>query len=76
VALDIVVHQDNGYLARPYDPLDLTEGIGRVLSRDAANARALVDNARKTTVSRLSIEAMTSRYIALFREVLGPSRAH
>ena len=74
--LDIVEHQHNGYLARPYDPLDLAEGIAWVLSRDEANARTLANNARKTAVSRFSIEAMTSSYIALFRDVLRPSRAH
>lgn len=73
--LDIVEHQHNGYLAKPYDPLDLAQGIAWVLSRDPGESRVLSDNARQTAIARFSIEAMTASYIDLFRDVLSPTRA-
>jgi glycosyltransferase involved in cell wall biosynthesis len=74
--LDIVVHQENGYLAKPYDPLELAQGIAWVLSRDVVDSIALSDNARKTAIARFSIEAMTASYVDLFEDVLGPSRGN
>jgi glycosyltransferase involved in cell wall biosynthesis len=74
--LDIVVHRQNGYLAEPYDALDLAKGIAWVLSRDAVESLALSDNARKTAIARFSIEAMTASYVDLFKDVLGLSRGH
>lgn len=74
--LDIVVHGENGYLAKPYDPLELAQGIAWVLSRDVVESIALSDNARKTAIARFSIEAMTASYVDLFKDVLGPSRGY
>lgn len=74
--LDIVVHGENGYLAKPYDPLELAQGIAWVLSRDVVESIALSDNARKTAIARFSIEAMTASYVDLFKDVLGPSRSN
>jgi glycosyltransferase involved in cell wall biosynthesis len=69
--LDIVDHQHNGYLAKPYDPMDLAQGINWVLSHDMEGHIALSSNARNTAIARFSIEAMTSSYVDLFKEVLG-----
>lgn len=74
--LDIVVHGENGYLTKPYDPLELAQGIAWVLSRDVVESIALSDNARKTAIARFSIEAMTASYVDLFKDVLGPSRGN
>lgn len=68
--LDIVTHRHNGYLAKPYDPLELACGIEWVLSREVAESVALSDNARKTAISRFSIEAMAASYIDLFKDVM------
>jgi len=72
--LDIVTHQHNGYLAKPYDPMELARGIAWVLSRDVGESIALSNNARKTAIARFSIEAMTASYVDLFKDVLGSSR--
>lgn len=74
--LDIVTHQHNGYLAKPYDPIELALGIEWVLSRGVGESIALSDNARKTAIARFSIEAMTAGYVELFKDVLGASRGH
>lgn len=74
--LDIVTHQHNGYLAKPYDPMELARGIAWVLSRDVGESCALSDNARKTAVARFSIEAMTASYVDLFKDVIGSSVGH
>jgi glycosyltransferase involved in cell wall biosynthesis len=74
--LDIVKHQHNGYLAKPYDSMELARGIAWVLSRDLGESSALSENARKTAIARFSIESMTARYVDLFKDVLGPSRGH
>ncbi len=69
--LDIVTHQHNGYLAKPYDSLELARGIEWVLSREVVESGALSYNARKTAISRFSIEAMAASYIDLFKDVIG-----
>lgn len=74
--LDIVTHQHNGYLAKPYDSMELACGISWVLSRDVAESIALSENARKTAIARFSIESMTASYVELFKDVLGASRGH
>ncbi len=74
--LDIVTHQHDGYLAKPYDPLELAQGIEWVMSRDESESIALSDNARKTATARFSIETMAAKYVDLFRDVLGQSRGN
>jgi glycosyltransferase involved in cell wall biosynthesis len=74
--LDIVTHQHNGYLATPYDPLELARGIAWVLSRELGESIALSDNARKTAIARFSIEAMTASYVDLFNDVLDSSHGY
>lgn len=69
--LDIVTHQHNGYLAKPYESMDLALGIEWVLSRDLCESHMLSDNARQTATARFSIESMTASYIDLFNDVIG-----
>jgi glycosyltransferase involved in cell wall biosynthesis len=69
--LDIVTHMHNGYLAKPYDPMALANGVEWVLSRGLGESTKLSYNARKTAIARFSIESMTASYIELFNEVVG-----
>jgi glycosyltransferase involved in cell wall biosynthesis len=68
--MDIVTHKHNGYLAKPYEPMALSDGIEWVLSLDMCESRMLSVNARKTAIARFSIESMTASYIDLFNDVV------
>ena len=71
--LDIVTHKHNGYLAKPYDPLELAQGIEWVLSREKSDSISLAENARKTAVAQFSIKDMTASYVDLFQDILHSS---
>jgi len=66
---DMVEHQRTGYLAEPYDPADLANGIGWVLeSRE--RRRRLADAARERALSLWTPGRIAAAYADLYREVL------
>lgn len=71
---DLVVHEESGYLARPFDPQDLARGIAWVLG-DEPRRRALSERARRHVEERNDILKVAGRYVALYREVLGETPA-
>lgn len=64
---DIIVHQQTGYLAEPYEPTDFARGIRWVLEGDADR---LSENARKRAVEQYSIESVVEQYVRLYEDVL------
>lgn len=68
--LDIVDHKQNGYLAAPYDPEDLSKGIEWVLSLDEDGHNSLSRSAREKAEKAFSIELMTQKCLELFNDVL------
>lgn len=68
--LDIVDHQINGYLAKPFDTSDLAAGINWVLS-DGNRHKELCVKAREKAVACFDIETIARQYAELYREVLG-----
>lgn len=66
---DIVDHQVNGYLVRPYEVDDLANGIAWVLEDEQRHAQ-LRDNARLKALSAFPLELQAKRYLSLFSEVL------
>jgi glycosyltransferase involved in cell wall biosynthesis len=68
--LNIVEHQINGYLAKPFDTSDLAAGIDWVLSDDKRH-KELCIKARKKAVACFDIEKIARQYAELYREALG-----
>ena len=66
---DMIDHHVNGYLARPFDPDDLADGIMWVLEnkdrRDVLSQRA-----RQTVVERYALKVVANRYLVLYQSVL------
>lgn len=65
---DMVEHQNNGYLAKPFDTEDLAYGIEWVLT--ATNYQQLCDNARDKVLTHFDSQIVAKRYIALYKEIL------
>jgi len=66
---DIVEHQQNGYLVKPFDSDDLARGIAWVLD-DRDRHRQLKIAARAKAEREFSLELQASRYVDLFTEIL------
>ena len=68
---DMIEHKKNGYLATPYDPADLANGIRWVLS-DADRLDRLEHAARKKVLDEFDINLISKRYIDLYQSCLAP----
>ncbi len=66
---DIVEHQQNGYLAKPYEPEDLAQGIAYVLENDERHQK-LCDRAREKAEKEFTLELQGWRYLSLFNEIM------
>jgi len=71
---DMIEHQCNGYLARPFEIDDLAQGIAWVLE-DEKRHRQLCDRARKKVEEEFTQELQAHRYVSLFQEVCERSRS-
>ncbi len=67
--LDIIDHKINGYLAKPYDSVDLSEGIKWVVEDKIRNYN-LSHEARKKAVTSFSLERFVSKYIDIYKSIL------
>lgn len=67
---DMIDHQQNGYLAKPYDTSDLTAGINYILGNN--EDKGLSHNARKKVLDNFKIEDIAERYVQLYKQVLEP----
>lgn len=65
---DIVEHQQNGYLAEPFEIEDLARGITWVIE-DSQRYVRLCDRAREKAEREFNIELQASRYKTLFQEL-------
>lgn len=70
---DLIEHQVNGYLAKPFDTDDLARGIGWVLASPERHA-ALSAAAREST-SRFDPQTVAGQYLSLYQEILDRHRA-
>lgn len=66
---DMIDHQANGYLARPFDSTDLSAGVMWVLENDERH-NLLAQCARKTVMERYTLGRVAEQYLALYRDVL------
>jgi glycosyltransferase involved in cell wall biosynthesis len=67
---DIVTHQKTGWLARPFDTVDLAEGTRWVLA-DAERHVRLRAQARAEAVRRFAYPVVAGWYRALYERVIG-----
>jgi glycosyltransferase involved in cell wall biosynthesis len=68
--MDIVDHQQNGYLAQPYESGDLADGIAWVLE-DRTRHAELRHQARRKAECQFSLELQARRYLSLLQDMLG-----
>lgn len=66
---DMIEHENNGYLARPFQTDELAEGIVWILDNHI-RAKELATNARKKAVASFRLESQATQYQSLFFEIL------
>jgi glycosyltransferase involved in cell wall biosynthesis len=66
---DMIDHQLSGYLARPFEPNDLADGIKWVLENEQRHL-ALSGNARNTAIGRYALPVVAQRYLKLYQNIL------
>ncbi|MDJ0732792.1 MAG: glycosyltransferase family 4 protein [Nostocaceae cyanobacterium] len=65
---DIVDHQQNGYLAQPFEVEDLAQGIAWILEEPQRYEKLRI-NAREKAQRELSLELQARRYLSLMTEI-------
>lgn len=65
---DMIEHQINGYLAQPFEPQDLANGIDWVLN--APNYQQLCDNARDKVLTHFDSRVVAKQYIERYKDIL------
>jgi glycosyltransferase involved in cell wall biosynthesis len=65
---DMIVHQENGYLAQPFDTTDLALGINWILNNEKYADLCL--NARDKVVRAFDSEVVATRYIEVYKQLL------
>ena len=66
---DLIDHQKNGYLAKPFEIADLAQGIIWVL-RHKERQHKLAHNARKKVERQFTLKIQANRYKSLLEEIL------
>lgn len=66
---DMIDHQENGYLANPFEIQDLARGISWILE-DRDRWLKLCERARKKTEQEFTQTVQASRYLALFEKLV------
>ncbi len=62
---DLIEHQQNGYLAQPFLPQDLAEGIHWILA-DPTRYQQLAIKSREKAIAEFNLEQQTQKYLRLF----------
>ncbi|MFQ5643120.1 MAG: glycosyltransferase family 4 protein [Thiogranum sp.] len=71
---DMIEHRKTGYLARPYEPEDLAEGMRWIIA-DREVKRGLSMTAREKIVANFSENLVAERYRSLYNEILKDRKA-
>ena len=69
---DIVEHQQNGYLAKPFEVEDLASGINWVLE-DTERYNQLCIRARQKVEQQFTLELQAEKYLELYSDILSQS---
>ncbi|MCH7637128.1 MAG: glycosyltransferase family 4 protein [Proteobacteria bacterium] len=72
---DIVEHRACGYLAEPFNPLDLAQGIRWVLDQPTETYAELCRNARVRAQQCFDSRVIAKAYLALYRDALRGAEA-
>ncbi|MEI6330021.1 MAG: glycosyltransferase family 4 protein [Pseudanabaena sp. ELA645] len=65
---DMIDHQQNGYLAQPFDIDDLAKGITWVLEDDE-RLRKLGTNSREKVEQNFTLEIQANNYLSLYKDI-------
>ena len=65
---DIIDHKSNGYLANPYDPKDIAEGINWILFE--SNYKFISKLARESVLKKFDKNITTKKHINLYKKIL------
>ncbi len=66
---DIVTHQQNGYLAQPFEASDLAQGIVWTIENDQRHENLRI-HARDEAIQKFSLELQAKRHISLYQEIM------
>jgi glycosyltransferase involved in cell wall biosynthesis len=66
---DLIDHLHNGYLAKPFEPADLAQGITWVLENDDRH-KELSLQARQKVIQAFTTERVAEQHVALYQELL------
>jgi glycosyltransferase involved in cell wall biosynthesis len=66
---DLIDHQQNGYLAKPYETDDLAYAISWVLE-DYERRNKLAERAREKIIEQFAFEKIADRHMSLYRDIL------
>ena len=66
---DLIEHEQNGYLAQPYETEDLAQGIAWVLENEERHQK-LSFRAREKVEEEFTMEIQARQYLSLFTEIL------
>jgi glycosyltransferase involved in cell wall biosynthesis len=67
---DLIDHQQNGYLANPYEPADLAHGIAWVLE-DSERWNECAERARNKIAKSFAVEKIAEKHLALYCDIMG-----
>jgi len=65
---DMIEHKKNGYLAVPFEPIDLAQGLDWILN--TPNYEKLRNRAREKVMLEFRSEVVAEKYIQLYRKII------
>jgi glycosyltransferase involved in cell wall biosynthesis len=65
---DLILHKENGYLAKPFNADDLKRGIDWILGHESS--RALKEHARNSVLLRFDSKKVAKDYIQLYESII------
>jgi len=71
---DMIEHQINGYLAKPYEVQDLANGLVWVLENPERHQK-LAEQSRNTVLKHFNYEVQAKKYSMLFQELINKLRS-
>lgn len=72
---DMIDHRENGYLAEPFDPCDLAEGLKWILQKSERGGE-LKTAARGKVLREFGLDGSVKSHLALYRELMRESAGH
>jgi glycosyltransferase involved in cell wall biosynthesis len=72
---DIVDHHETGYLAEPFSPQDLADGVQWVLDQRPEAYVTMSRSAQERAKQRFDSRVIAKKYVELYREVMCSTEA-